>query len=322
MKNNDLKNVNFMYKDQINIFDIPFGIEIEFANADFNVVKGKLEQLFGYEPTKIKWDSKNKYIIDRYKKWSLKNDATVQTHTKENIFLKFGGEITSPIMSNEKKCWQELKLVCDMLKQIDTVKINGNCSIHIHTDKHIFKNIQEYINLLKLWMVYEDVIYRFSYGEIDTPRMLITRYAQPIGYYIYERLAKLNRIETEKQLLQLLHYERKYGINLTNIDRNEKKTVEIRTYNGTLNEKIIQNDVLFNINFLNYSKEENFDKEFINYKVKKYKAIFLGESVKENTDKAIEFSKLIFKNELEQLYFLKQYFKEYSKDDVEKTYHL
>ena len=317
-----LKEVTIEYKDKINIPDNPFGIEIEFSEPDFNIVRRKLEKILKYDPAKISWDDKKNNIKDQYLKWTLKNDITVQTHSKENIYLKFGGEVTSPIMKNEKKYWQELELVCETLSKIENIKINSNCSIHIHTEKTIYKYIEEYKNLLKLIMLYEDIIYRVSFGETVKIRNLLTRYAKPMSYYIYERLNELEKIETEKELLKILHYERKFGFNFNNIEENKKQTIENRTGNPTLNKNIIQNYILFNGNLLNYAKIENFDKEFIDYKIKTYEPLFLSESLKEKKEKAKELIELILKDELDQLYILKQYFKIYNENDIEKKHHL
>jgi len=309
------------YKDEINIPNVPFGIEIEFANAEFGKVRETLKQILDYDPVNITWDDKKKCIQDQYTKWNLKNDTTVQTHKKENIYLKFGGEVTSPIMKNEKQCWQELKLICDTLSKIENIEINNNCSIHIHTSKTIFDIFEEYKNLLKLIIVYEDVIFRFAYGEAYTPRALVTKYAKPMSYYLYENLEELERIEDEAGLFKLLKFDRQYSFNFMNLQPKSKQTLENRTGNPTFDSNFIQNDLLFNHNFLNYAKKENFDEEFINYKLKNYTPIFLNDSLKENTEKAIELS-TIFKSEIDKLYFLKQYFKTYNENDIEKKYHL
>lgn len=315
----ELEKIDFEYQDKINIPEIKHGVEIEFAQAEYNKVAIELNRIFKYDlQKKFETITKEDYSI-----WRLKNDGSVQTHGTKDLFIKLGGEVTTPIMNNRKKDWKELKTVCEMLKNIENIRINGRCSTHIHTDKEIYKNIKEYKNLLKLWMIYEDIIYRFSYGETDTPRELTTRYAKPSSYLIHEILKPLEVVETEYELVKLMKMvgmERKMGLNLTNItgQYSKKETIEVRTYNGTLNEKIIQNNILFNENLLNYAKEENFDEEFINHKIKKYKAIYLSESLKEKQKKAQELADLIYSDEKDKTYFYKQYYKMYTPNDIEK----
>ena len=53
----ELKKINFEYKDKINIPEIQnkpisHGVEIEFAQAEYNKVKTDLEKLFQYDPRK------------------------------------------------------------------------------------------------------------------------------------------------------------------------------------------------------------------------------------------------------------------------------
>ena len=318
----DLLKINIEYLDKINIPDNPFGIEIEFAGALYKQVERNLKQIFYYDDATEYWMNSRKIKKEKYETWKLVKDATVQ---KRIGFEEFeGGEINSPILTNNKKSWEELKQICEFLRKQENIKIDDNCAIHIHTDKKILPTIKEVINLLKLWIVYEDIIYKFSYGEIDIPRKLLFSYAKPYGQYrnILELINKLDKIETLEELMQAIQYERKYGLNLLNLIRDNKTTLEKRTSNGTLNEKIIQNDVRFTLNLINYAKKENFDEEFIKYKLKNYEPIFLNKSVKEDKEKAEELATRIFKEEIDKLYFYKQYYKTYNQNDIEKTLHL
>ena len=324
----ELKKINFEYKDKINIPEIQnkpisHGVEIEFAQAEYNKVKTDLEKLFQYDPRK----RFEKLRTEDYSIWKLKNDGSVQIPNSKDIFTKLGGEITTPIMNNRIKDWKELKMVCDMLKQSENIKINGRCSAHIHTDRNIYKNLKEYKNLLKLWMVYEDIIYRFSYGETASPRELTTKYAKPLSYLVHEILTPLEKVETEQELIKLIRIvgiERKMGLNLTNLTDIYKKkdTIEVRTYNGTINEKIIQNNILFNENLLYYATEEKFDEEFIEHRIKNYTTIHLNESIKIKQKKAQELANLIYNDEKDKIYFYKQYYKAYNENDIEKKYHM
>lgn len=316
MTKEELKNLKFIYEDKINVPENPFGIEIEFERAPYSQIEKDLMELFNYEYVpKPKWSPETK---KDYTKWQIGRDATVETKSMENMYEKFGGEIKTPIMTNEKKYWTELKQVCELLKSNPRTKITENCSIHIHADKKIYTNIEEYKNLLKLIMVYEDIIYKFSYGEKNTPRELIFKFAKPMSHKIYGILDKLETIETEQQLVKLLDYERKYEFNFNNIISEEKKTIEKRTSNGTLNEKIIQNDVRFTLNLLKYAKTENFDKKFINYKIKNFEPLIINQSLNEIPKKAKELADMIYEKEMDKLMFFKQYYKSYTPDDIEK----
>ena len=330
MERKVLKETNLDYLDKINMPDNKFGIEIEFTGALFRDVDKKLDELFGYKTYDVKVLEKIQLEKQQYKKWRLVNDATVQNNTE--YMGKKGGEINTPIMRNEKKYWQELKQVCDMLRKREFIAIDERCGLHIHTEMDIFKELQEYKNLIKFWILYEDIIYRFGYGETCSTRKKLLSFAKPFSaeYYLPPQtiLTKLDEIETKEDLIKLLRNERKYGLNLINIikkkneDSKIKSTIELRIFNGTINEKIIQNDTRFNMYLLDYCKRENFDTEFIDYQVKNYEPIYINESLKEKEEKANEFFNLICKNELDRLKLLKQYYKEYNENDIEKSIHL
>lgn len=327
----ELLNINLDYLDKIYTPDYKFGIEIEFAGAIYNQVKQKLDEILKYESNTIEELRQIEKDKEEFKKWRLVNDGSVQSNAWHRA--KKGGEINSPIIRDRKKAWNELKKVCKMLRTREYIKISENCSIHIHTERDIYSDLEELKNLLKLWIVYEDIIYRFGYGETDIYRPALLNYAKPLSSSFVittdEMLKKLEDVETKRDLLRLVSYERKYGLNLTNVTKEPlrkddiiKPTIEVRIYNGTLNENIIQNNVRFNMNLLNYCRKENFDNEFIEYRIKNFKRNFINDSIFENPEKADELSKLLFKDELDRLKFLKQYYKIYNQNDIEKSIHL
>ena len=331
MEREILRKINLDYLDKINMSDNKFGIEIEFAGALFRDVDKKLDELFRYNVYDAQILEKIKTEKEHYQKWRLVNDGTVQDN-REYVSKK-GGEINTPIMQNEKKYWQELKQVCDMLKKREYIVIDERCGVHIHTEMDIFKELQEYKNLIKFWILYEDIIYRFGYGQTCSPRKKLLYYAKPFSaeYNLPPEkiLKEIDKVETNKDLIKLLRNERKYGLNLVNIINTElipkkgkTRTIELRIFNGTLNKKIIQNDVRFNMYLLDYCKTENFDKEFIEYQIKKYEPFYINESLKIKEEKADEFFNLICKDELDRLKLLKQYYKEYNENDIEKSLHL
>lgn len=317
----ELNQIDFIYEKKINMPNTKFGVEIEFAGAKFKEVQKELYKKFGCPKVEEYWPSCKKLSEKKYDIWDIVNEPTVQQQ-KNNEYI--GGEINSPILQNKEKCWNELKQVCELLNKIEDIDINNQCSIHIHISKDMFTELKEILNLIKIWIIYEDIIYRIGYSEKDTPRQTLSKYAKPFGQEqnIMQIIGNLNTLETEEEIIKQFRYEKKYGLNLTNINKKTKQTLENRIFNGTLNEKIIQNDIRFTANLFEYCRKENFDEEFINYKLEKYEPIFLNESVKIKKEKVDEFSKLIIKDELDRIYLLKQYYKAYSDNDIEKTHYL
>ena len=64
---------------------------------------------FGVE---LEYEGIMKLITDKFIEKNLN-----QWNSKGDTSLKSGGEITSPIMTDEKRCWQELKKVCEHLSK-------------------------------------------------------------------------------------------------------------------------------------------------------------------------------------------------------------
>lgn len=308
------------YNYHINVPSCNFGIEIEYGGALFSDVTKGLNRVLGYPFVYEYWF--NKPFSNKYSLWALVDDPTVTVRNRDGV--SYGGEVNSRILSNDMKSWNELELVCDFLSGVPNVEINDCCSVHVHTSSSIYSSVREYVNLLKLWIVYEDIIYRFGFGFDGKPRRLLFKYAGPLGGYLHDKLDLLDSIDSFDDLNRFFEFKKKFGLNLTNVLRKSdysKDTIEVRIYNGTLDKHVIQNIVLFNENLLEYATSSRFDSDFINYKINNYEKIFINDAMFDNSD-VIEFSELLFSDEIDRLRFLKQYFKAYRCNEIEKVYHL
>ena len=57
-----------------------------------------------------------------------------------------------------------LKNICQIIKKMGS--IDSNCGGHIHVGAHILNNnASSLLNFVKLWSAYENIFYRFLYGE-------------------------------------------------------------------------------------------------------------------------------------------------------------
>ena len=286
MKLDDLKDIKIPYKETLNLpKNITIGIEIEFISA---------------------WNRLIKSLISNYEGWINKFDCSVST-----LFYRdyFGGEINSPILTDTKANWEALKDVCQKLK-ISGARINENCGGHIHIGKQIL-DCENYLNLIKLWYMYENIIYRFSYGEYEKERKLIHSYAQSNRSILYDIITHENYFKRTEDILTIIKCERKYGLNFQNLDK-EKQTFEFRCPNSTLNPVIWQNNVNFFVNLLKICNDVEIDEDKLNYKLKAENNI--RQNIKEynkiDLNEAIELADIVFQNEEDKLYFLKQYVKD------------
>ena len=267
-----------------------FGLELECENTDKAVIRDEISSVF-------------------HNVWITKSDGT----------LSSGAEVVSPILRNYTKTWQDLKTVCDIISPLASIDTRSGGHIHIGTQSLGSKR-DDWLNFIKLWSSYENIIFRFAYGNYLTARPGISGYAKPVStafWYYYEEFINDN-IELKK-IIAILAHNRYIAVNFKNINIenigvfDHKNTIEFRCPNGSLDPVIWQNNVNLFVNLLEYAKSSNFDDDLVEKRHKEwsnkynelkwYNQIFL--------EQALELCDMIFDNNLDKVYFLKQYLKEY-----------
>ena len=269
---------------------ITIGLELEFEYANNKKIEKNLNQ-------------------KGYSEWILKGDAS----------LIKGAEINSPILIDNIYNWKDLENICSIVNQAAT--ISQNSAGHIHIGAHILgKSPTHWLNFIKIWAVYENIIYRFLYGEFLTHRPSMMKYARPLAFFLWEKYQELNSLETDiDDILYEVNDERRQAINFENIDTydyyefDNGNTIEFRCPNGTLNEIIWQNNVNLLVKLLLYCTSSSFNNDIIDKRqqiniqnkiaANLYNEIFL--------DQALELADMIFSNNLDKIYFLRQYLKSF-----------
>lgn len=302
---NILKNTNISYRKKLNFdSDIKFGVEIEYGNAP----REKLIKVA------------NKFMVDKsnlyYGKWRFTNDLDFTYIVDDKIF---GGEVKTPVFNNDEKYFKELYIMCKKLKKYNAV-IDDRMALHVHVSKDAtLKNPEKFLNFLKLYTVYEHIIYKFGYCG-DTPRDAIYKYAIPIrkillnflksykGHLNYSSLSTL----IENLFCDIL-LDKKYGLNLGNISFydifNDLNTIEFRMCNGTIDPIIIQNEINLFCSIISSLESDNIDIDFLDYKINNMSLdnFDLSEYGKIYIDDALKFTDTVFKEDVDKKYFLKQY---------------
>ena len=286
---NEILNHKIEYRDSLNLDPaITFGTEIEFAKLKLSKIDNVLKK------ENLKWDlKKDNSVTQLFFHWSL------------------GGEISSPILTDNKETWIQLKKICHALKDLGAIETDL-CGGHIHIGNQIIpKTIDSYINLFKLICIYEPILYRFGYGEYISYRSNAAQFAKPNRTRIRCLIKDIEAVEClkyEDLLLYLLNSKR-YGINFHN--EPNKQTIEFRMPNGTIEEVIWQNNINFYTSFLKYLTSAKFDPEFIDYKFKNYdkgnNQLFHYCDMCLND--AVELSNMLFIDEIDKMNFLTQYVK-------------
>ena len=268
---------------------VTFGTELEFENANIPQISDDLYRGL---------DS-----------WRLKMDGS----------LKNGGEVVSPILVDKNSNWGELRRVCHTIKRNASIGDNSGGHIHIGTQA-LGKDRTSWLNFIKLWSTYENVIYRFVYGEYLSARPSI-EFAEPMSSILwedYENLSKKN--ESLDSILYYISHKRYQAVNFYNVrdfeQEGEKNTIEFRCPNGTLESIVWQNNINLFAKMLLYSKRSDFNNDIINKRHSKIKKIGIKYYNEVYLEQALEFCDLIFDNNEDKIYFLKQYLKSF---EVVKT---
>lgn len=305
---NELLKTELVYRETLGLNpNLTFGLEIEYQNALKKSIEEELRKFL---------------VLKRYSVecWDSKYDSTVMD------MGVYGGEITTPIMRDKKENWETIAKVFEVLRKHKALTENKTGG-HIHYGAKIFENnISYFKNLLYFWIISEKIIFRFSYGDRLGARTGIINHAMPFANILYNRLDSLKNAEDIKQMIKNLIGNKYQAINLSNLIQDDmpwKRTIEIRCPNGTLNEIVSQNNVNFFGKLLEYCKSSSFDQDYIERKLREYKSEEYDFSLYSEIylQEALELSDLIFKNNLDKLYFLKQYlkgfkFQEYIADNM------
>ena len=277
--------------------DITFGMELEYEHVDNR--EGIIDAL-------------RRNHLDS--SWDIKSDGSLGCN---------GGEISSPILKDCQNHWANLSKVCKILSRhasIDT-KSGG----HIHVGANIFEgDSQSLLNFLKIWSVYENIIFRFTYGNFLTPRESQKRYAPSMYKEFLDVVDDYDDMTVGiNRVLNRVNNDKYQAVNFKHVndfsEYGNYNTVEFRCPNGTLDPVIWQNNLNLFVKLIQYSKRDDFNNDLINER-RKINEDFVesdNDFTKIYLRQALEFADLIFFNNADKIYFLRQYLKNYQCGDKE-----
>ncbi len=250
---------------------IPYGLEIEAENISFDLGKRLFEHKVNEE-------------------WTIGTDRSL---------MNCGLELSSPVLPNNKEPIIKLKKIAKTLSFLKPTFEHASLQLNFSVSEEMQSSI---VPLLKMFYVYQDIIYRFSTGVDDKLRSIVDICAFPL--LIKDRLTRVDEILINNKFL---------GVSLKTLTKNKKdsiKAIEFRTPNGTDHFYLWMNYIVFFSSFLTCIKNKTYDREYINYLFNEivYDANHLENSVKIDERKAIEFANFIYKDEIEKECFYTQYF--------------
>ena len=301
-----LDNFYLHYRNNLNFNDttLTFGIEIEFEK----ILLEKVEQLL---------------INSNLKNWLTKKERSIIT----------GGEINSTILNDNQTNWLEIKKVCSILKE-NNAKISENCGGHVHFGSNILgDNYNSWLTFIKCIIAFEKVLFRFGYGEEVKERHSVRKFAYPVSYLLKEILYSenidFNNINTEKLLDIIKDRTSKRSsvsfqkVNINDLNNIQDNTIEFRFPNGTIEEIIWQNNINTLGKLLLAVKNDKIDIDVIDFLLKNIQKesninILLMDYGSIHLNTALLFCDMIFDNDLDKLYFLRQYIKNSYKDTYQE----
>lgn len=279
--------------------DITFGAEIEFEDSKRQLIEEQIAETFPRG------------------NWKVVDDRS----------LNSGGEINSPILRDTEENWEDLKMICNIVDE--NAIVHQNTSAHVHIGMQIFGNNPKYwYNFAKLWMAYEYIITRFLYGEYTSPRDKYEYYAEPISKNLIEDIECFERISKDSNAIAILKKlnkedKKRRSVNFRHIGKTElynyekeakKNTIEFRGANGTFNIVIWQNNINLLIKLLEYAKRDDFDHKKIDAHLLEIREKNIPSNLVKysqiHINDAFEFADIIFSNNLDKIYFLRQYLKD------------
>ena len=285
---NRILNTKLVYRDTLNLpSNVLFGIEIESERINCSKIKESL--------------------MENGLEWLAGIDLSVYS----------GAEVVSPVLKDEEKTWEELKIVCELMRK-NHAKITPCSGGHVHVGAHVLDgDIDAFKIFLKTYMIYEPIILRFWYGEYLTGRSGMRCYANQIQHFLYDNMELIMKCDNLKEILSLLKFSNKYcAVNFLNMidikTYSFRNTIEFRGGNGTLEPVIWQNYVNLATKLLLFVKRKDIDIDFLDWKVRNLVLsnslymLYEGIDLKE----MIEFVNLIFTWEIDKLYFARQYLKD------------
>ena len=222
--------------------------------------------------------------------FSVKNDKSLTTG--------MNAEINTPVLRNSKATWELLKRMGELLKKINASY--DRCSFQVNFDGSLLPSVEDRVKFLKIYAMYEDIVYRFSKGEYLSYRDSLEEYASPIILTLKGVLSINN-----DAVVEMFSNQKRYGICFKSRDCD---LIEFRTPNMTDNVCLWQNYVTFFYYLLNLVHSGKINMREVDEYISSYSRIYILENYeKEKEEKALQLSKKLFCNSTDRINFMHQY---------------
>ena len=252
--------------------DVNFGIELEMEDVDMIHVYNQVKSTLGNN-------------------WNINKDDSLKPLRS--------AEIVSPVLQNTKDTWILIRKMGELLDKMNPTY--NKSSFQVNFDGSLLPKEEDRIRFLKLYAMYEDIIYRFSKGEDEEYRESLETYAGPII------LTLKGLVNDPRCAIEMFSNNKRYGI----IFKTQKKDlIEFRTPNSTSNPILMQNYITTFYYLLKFATSNKYPKKEVDEYIDRYMKIYILESYERcNEEKAIQFADMIFPKQVDKAFFLHQYLK-------------
>lgn len=259
------------------------------------------------------------YGVRSLNDFTIQYDGSVHEIKKNGSGGKRGAEVVSPILLDTWESWEKLQEACAFLQAIGC-RVNRTCGGHIHIGENVMGvDKKAWETLLKVWSEAEPLIYVLSNRKGENSRKDTDQYARETATDIDRIDWSQIRIKSEEDIKELS--KKVYGgsrykaLNLQNIEKNGKNTIEFRLSNGTIDYSILRENILLYGRLIQMAKMHSIDPS---RKKKQLESFFENNiSVKEKLERFLD---LVFDSEEEKKIFRDRWTSKVNKKNAEQKY--
>ena len=289
-----LKDYQLQYKECLGIDEkISFGVEVEFEDILLYYVTKELKQ------------------YPKFRYWSCIPDKSCSYKIDDFVV---GGEVVTPILHDIPIDWKMLSAAVEILKKLGA-NSTKRTSLHVHVGGQIFgEDIKNVVRFVKVWCIFEAVIFKFACGEDKDFRPNILYFAHPISEAVKLKCKYIPGFLENLLIPKGLGFDKKWAISFQNYydlisEEEVNNMLEIRIANGTLKKEIIQNTIYFYLKLMLYVMSDKYDEALINSLFQKLRVKDFSKYSEIYAKEALMLADLIFDNTFDKINFLKQYVK-------------
>lgn len=237
-----------------------FGTEIEFYGVSIR----KLAELINSD-INLELALDHKFNKVDFSKWYLDIDSSV----KDNSGNISGGEVSSKIMTNRDKDYEELVAICEFLRN-NGAAVNETCSNHVHVSINEDYDFNYFLEVFaKVMSIYELELIHFFNGEKENLRKQAFDSAQTLNPVLLSKLETL-KFDGNDMFYRLLYggrgvFMRNDGVNMQNFLKTGQ--IEFRYPNGSLNPYIVKNNIRMCLLIIDAILSYRFDLDELNEKI-------------------------------------------------------